>query len=32
MFIKNPEKDWYSETNMVYSCQYHVMLVYQIQT
>lgn len=25
MFIKNPEKDWYSDTNMVYSCQYHVI-------
>ena len=25
MFIKNPEKDWYSDTNIVYSCQYHVI-------
>ena len=25
MFIKNPEKNWYSDTNMVYSCQYHVI-------
>ena len=25
MFIKNPEQDWYSDTNMVYSCQYHVI-------
>ena len=25
MFIKNPKKDWYSDTNMVYSCQYHVI-------
>ena len=25
MFIKNPEKDWCSDTNMVYSCQYHVI-------
>ena len=25
MFIKNPEKNWYSDTNIVYSCQYHVI-------
>ena len=25
MFIKNPEKEWYSDTNLVYSCQYHVI-------
>ena len=25
MFIKNPEKEWYSDTNTVYSCQYHVI-------
>ena len=25
MFIKNPEKSWYSDTNLVYSCQYHVI-------
>ena len=25
MFIKNPEKNWYSDTHMVYSCQYHVI-------
>ena len=25
MFIKNPEKDWYSDTHLVYSCQYHVI-------
>ena len=25
MFIKNPPKDWYTHTNMVYSCQYHVI-------
>ncbi len=25
MFIKNGEKHWSSETNLVYSCQYHVV-------
>ena len=25
MFIKNPDKSWYSDTNLVYSCQYHVI-------
>ena len=25
MFIKNPEKSWYSDTNLVYSCQYHII-------
>ena len=25
MFIKNPDKNWYSDTHMVYSCQYHVI-------
>ncbi len=25
MFIKNPEKSWYSDTNLVYSCQYPVI-------
>ena len=25
MFVKNPEKHWYSDTNCVYSCQYHVI-------
>ena len=25
MFIKDPEKCWYSEKNLVYSCQYHVI-------
>ena len=25
MFIMNPEKSWYSDANLVYSCQYHVI-------
>ncbi len=25
MFIKTPQKDWYSDTNMGYRCQYHVI-------
>lgn len=25
MFIKNPDKNWYSDTNFVYSCQYHII-------
>ena len=25
MFIMNPEKSWYSDTHLVYSCQYHVI-------
>lgn len=25
MFVKNPDKNWYSDTHMVYSCQYHVI-------
>ncbi len=26
MFIKNPTKAWYSDTNMGYRCQYHIIL------
>ncbi len=26
MFIKNPQKEWYSDTNMGYRCQYHIIL------
>ena len=25
MFIKNPDKNYYSDTNLVYSCQYHII-------
>ena len=25
MFIKNPDKNWYSDTNLLYSCQYHII-------
>ena len=25
MFIQNPDKNWCSDTNLVYSCQYHVI-------
>ncbi len=25
MFIKNPKKAWYSDTNMGYRCQYHII-------
>lgn len=25
MFIKNPDKNWCSDTNLVYSCQYHII-------
>lgn len=25
MLLQNPERCWYSDTNLVYSCQYHVI-------
>ena len=25
MLLQNPERGWYSDTNLVYSCQYHVI-------